>query len=132
MKLFLYFSLLLILIYFISCQNKEKAISINAEKNDLSDSIGYLIEFGPTPHVYPKLISKPEIFLPDSIKDIEGKIVITCNLNIYGNPDSCQIQKSTNKKLNDYAIKYVQNMKFEPGTLNNNPTIFKMTIPIIF
>ena len=82
----------------------------------------------------PKLITKGKLIYPDSLKNakITGTIFVECVVDTQGTVIEMKIFKSSNKRLNKFALETVSNYKFLPGRLGKTKVRTKIVVPIKF
>jgi len=82
----------------------------------------------------PKLLEKPEIILPDSLRkeNLKEIVLIKCLIDTLGRVKKARILKSSNPRFNSLALKSVEQYKFAPGELNKKKVNCFMIISIKF
>lgn len=82
----------------------------------------------------PKLLERPEIILPDSLRkeNLKETVWIECLIDTLGRVKTAKIIKTSNPKFNLLALKLVKRYKFSPGEQNNKKINYVMIIPVKF
>lgn len=82
----------------------------------------------------PKLIKKGKLIYPDSLKNAEitGTVLVECVVDTQGTVIEMMIFKSSNKKLNKFALETISNYKFLSGRLGKTKVRTKIVVPIEF
>lgn len=64
---------------------------------------------------------------------VQGVVTLSFIINVSGKPEKIIIEDSPDDKLNQEAIRLIENMPlWNPATLNGNPVPSKLSIPITF
>ncbi|MEJ2627349.1 MAG: energy transducer TonB [bacterium] len=82
----------------------------------------------------PVLLSKSDLIYPDSLKakGIKGVVFIKCTIDTLGNVKSAEIFKTSDKRLNEAALKNVETYTFSPGIQNGERVDSNMLVTIKF
>lgn len=63
---------------------------------------------------------------------VNGIVVVQCTIDVQGNVDSPQVQKSTNAEFDKPALEAIKKWKFKPAKQDGSPVARKVSIPIKF
>ena len=82
----------------------------------------------------PKCINCPEPLYPKSARDrkIQGKVIISAVISMEGRPLSVRVKRSPDADLSKAAVEAIQQWRFEPGTLNDQPVEVAVMIEVGF
>ena len=82
----------------------------------------------------PKLIYHPQPEYSEKARKqgIEGKVVVSLVVDIYGTPGQVRVFQSLNKELDEKAVEAVRNWKFEPAMKDGQPVAVHVNVEVNF
>ncbi|MBX2955075.1 MAG: TonB family protein [Cyclobacteriaceae bacterium] len=86
--------------------------------------------YGSLYNYFSTALQYPSEAIADSV---QGVVTLSFIINVSGKPEKIIIEDSPDDKLNQEAIRLIENMPlWNPATLNGNPVSSKLSIPITF
>lgn len=84
--------------------------------------------------ILPKAISQPAPTYPPSLmrSGVDGVVMVAFTVDEEGRVRDPEVENSSFRPLNPYALKAVAAWKFSPGTRNGRPAAFRLRAPVEF
>jgi len=105
-------------------------LTFNCQRNNKVEKL----QMGNTQYIRTELVSKGKLIYPDSLKinNIKGTVWVECLIDTNGLILERRIFKTDNEKLNQAALKTIDNYKFKSAVMDNKKINSRIIIPIKF